>query len=51
MVNIADDVKSRLRGIANSLTKKDALNAVNDFRNWGHFKAKLRNWFNGATPS
>ena len=51
MANIADDVKCKLRRIANSLTKEDALNAVNNFRNWDHFKGKLRNWFNGTAIS
>ena len=51
MTNIADDVKCRHRRIANSLTKEEALNAVSNFRNWDHFKGKLRNWFNGKATS
>ena len=51
MNNIADDVKCRLRRIANSLTKEDVLSAVSDFRNRDHFKGKLRNWFNGKATS
>ena len=47
MTNIADDVKCRLHRVANSLTNENALNAANYFRNWDHFKGKLRNWFNG----
>ena len=48
MANIADDAKCRLRRITNSLTKEDALNAVNDFKRTilkDHFKGKLRKWF------
>lgn len=48
MVNIADEVKCRLHRIANLLTNEDALRVVNDFRNWGHFKGKIRNWLNGT---
>ena len=47
MTNIADDVKCRLHRVANSLTNENAPNAANYFRNWDHFKGKLRNWFNG----
>ena len=48
MANIADDTMRRLRRITNSLTKEDALNAVNDFKRTilkDHFKGKLRKWF------
>ena len=48
MANIADDTMRRLRRITNSLTKEDALNAVNDFKGTilkDHFKGKLRKWF------
>ena len=51
MTNIADDVKGRLRRIATLLNREDALNAVNDLRNWDHFKGELRNWFNGTATS
>lgn len=44
VVNIADEVKCRLHRIANLLTNKDALSVVDDFRNWGHFKGKIKNW-------
>ena len=49
MANIADDTMRRLRRITNSVTKEDALNAVNDFKRTilkDHFKGKLRKWFN-----
>ena len=49
MADIADDAMCRLRRITNSLTKEDALNAVNDFKRTilnDHFKGKLRKWFN-----
>ena len=48
MANIADDTMRRLRRITNSVTKEDALNAVNDFKRTilkDHFKGKLRKWF------
>lgn len=48
MSNIADDINCRLHIIANLLNNKDALNVVNDFRNWERFKGKLRNWFIGT---
>ena len=51
VANTANDVKCRLRRIANSLTKEDALNTVNDFRNWDRFKGKLRNWLNSTAAS
>ena len=51
MANTANDVKCKLRRIANCLTKEDALNTVNDFRNWDRFKGKLRNWLNGTAAS
>ena len=49
MANIVDDAMCRHRRITNSLTKEDALNAVNDFKGTilkDHFKGKLRKWFN-----
>ena len=43
---IADDVKRRLRRIANSRTVAECSLAVNDLRTWDHFNTQLANYFN-----
>ena len=43
---IADDVKKRLRRIANSRTVEECKKAVHDFRSWEFFRGQLVNYFN-----
>ena len=45
--NIADDVKSWLRRIAQSNNKKELNEAFDDLRNWELYQEKLKTWVEG----
>ena len=48
--NIADEVKARIRRIANSPTIDLASQAITDFHEWDRYKDKLKSWFEGILP-
>ena len=43
--NIADEVKARIRRIANSPTIDLASQAITDFQEWDRYIDKLKSWF------
>ena len=45
VANIADDVKCRIRRIANSLTIEDMAKSIDDLKSWQFFNGKLKMWF------
>ena len=49
--NIVNDVKYRLRRIANSITVEDMEKAIYDLTSWEFFKDKLKSWFNSKFES
>ena len=48
--NIADEVKARIRRIANSSTTDLAFQAITDFQEWDRYNDKLKSWFEGILP-
>ena len=48
--NIADEVKERIRRIANSPTIDVASQAVTDLQEWDQCNDKLKSWFEGILP-
>ena len=49
--NIADEMKARIRRIANSLTIDLGSQAITDVQEWGRHNDKLKTWFEGILPS
>ena len=45
--NIADEVKLKLRSIANSTSHEEAKASVEEFLDWKNCRGKLRTWFLG----
>ena len=43
--NIADEVKARIRRIANSPTTDLASQAITDLQEWDRYNDKLKSWF------
>ena len=48
--NIADEVKARIRRIANSPTIDLACQAITDHQEWDRYNDKLKSWFEGILP-
>ena len=48
--NIADEVKARIRRIANSPTIDLASQAITDLQEWDQYNDKLKSWFEGIFP-
>ena len=48
--NIADEVKARIRRIANSPTTDLVSEAITDFQEWDRYNDKLKSWFEGILP-
>ena len=48
--NIADEVKARIRRIANSPTTDLASQAITDLREWDRYNDKLKSWFENILP-
>ena len=48
--NIADEVKARIRRIANSPTTDLASQAITDLQEWGRYNDKLKSWFQNILP-
>ena len=48
--NIADEVKARIRRIANSSTTDLASQAITDFQEWDRYNDKLKSWFEDILP-
>ena len=45
-----DEVKCRLRRIANALTVDDCHHSVNEMKSWERYHGKLASWFEGTWP-
>ena len=45
--NVADDVKARVRRVAQSTTEEAATKALSDLRSWDRYNGKLKRWFEG----
>ena len=48
--NIADEVKARIRRIANSPTTDLASQAITDLQEWDRYNDKLKSWFEDILP-
>ena len=48
--NIADELKARIRRIANSPTTGLASQAIADFQEWDRYNDKLKSWFEDILP-
>ena len=48
--NIADEVKARIRRIANSPTTDLASQAITDLQEWDRYNDKLKSWFQNILP-
>ena len=48
--NIADEVKARIRRIANSPTTNLASQAITDLQEWDRYNDKLKSWFEDILP-
>ena len=48
--NIADEVKAKIRRIANSPTIDLASQAITDLQEWDQYNDKLKSWFEGILP-
>ena len=49
--NIADEMKARIRQIANTPTIDFISQAITDVQEWGRHSNKLKTWFEGMLPS
>ena len=48
--NIADELKARIRRIANSPTTDLASQAITDLQEWDRYNDKLKSWFEDILP-
>ena len=48
--NSADEVKARIRRIANSPTSDLASQAITDLQEWDRYNDKLKSWFENILP-
>ena len=45
VANIAEELKAKLRKIAQSSSVEDSKEAIDEFLSWKNCRGKLRNWF------
>ena len=47
MSGVSDDVKARLRRIANSTSEEEIQTAIKDLKEWDRYNGKVKAWFEG----